>query len=173
MLSRTSLLTVLVLGGTCLLRADPPSIDATALAAVHYISSVAFGAGSNCPHNTPAVCFATIPSPNIPAGQRLVITNISANYSFNPNGGSEVPATALGMLLNIDGTIGNYTFPFDSSQQVGNTTYHYLNKSVKIYADPSIGFFWSVANLTGVGPVFTVGSGGMTVTVTGYLVPNK
>jgi hypothetical protein len=173
MLARNTLLTVIMLGGTCLLRADPPSIDPTALAAVHYSSSIAFGAGTNCPNNTPAVCFATILSPNIPAGQRLVITNISANYSFNPNGGTEVPSTALGMLLNVNGTIGNYTFPFDSSQQVGNSTLHYMNKSVKIFADPSIGFSWSIANLTGIGPVFTVGSGGLSVTVTGYMVPTK
>jgi hypothetical protein len=175
MLSRNTLLTMIMLGGTCLLRADPPSIDPTALTAVQYSSSIAFGAGTgtNCPHNSPPVCFASIPFPNIPAGQRFVITNISGNFRFNPNGGSEVPEADFGIILSINGTYGNYTFPFDSSQQLGNTTYYYMNKNVKLYADPTIGFGWEVGNLNGVGPVFVTGSGGMTVTVTGYLVPNK
>ena len=100
----------------------------------------------------------------------MVIQNISVSFSFNPNGGTEVPAGAVGMLLNLNGTVGSYAFPFDSSKQVGNTTFSYMNKHVQIYADPAIGFSWSVANLTGIGPVFTVGSGGFTLTVSGYLV---
>jgi hypothetical protein len=152
------------------MRADPPSIDPTAAAAVHYTGSIAFGAGTSCSGDTPPVCFATIPF-SVPAGQRLVITNISASFSFDPNGGSEVPSGAVGMLLNVGGTVASYTFPFDSSKQVGAATYSYMNKSVHIFADPAIGFSWSVANLTGIGPVFTVGSGGFGITVTGYLVP--
>ena len=169
MFSRNILLTVFALGGTCILRADPPSIDPLALAAVQYTGSIAFGAGTSCPGDTPPVCFATIPF-SVPEGQRMVIQNISVTFSFNPNGGTEVPAGAVGMLLNLNGTVGSYAFPFDSSKQVGNTTFSYMNKHVQIYADPAIGFSWSVANLTGIGPVFTVGSGGFTLTVSGYLV---
>jgi len=57
---------------------------------------------------------------------------------------------------------------------VGNTTYYYMNKNVKIYADPAIGFSWTIGNLNYAGlPVFTSGTGAMDLTVSGYLVPNN
>jgi hypothetical protein len=155
------------------MRADPPSIDPTALAAVHYTFNQSFGPGTTCQFpatNPPGLCLATVPF-SVPAGQRFVIQDLSANVAFNANGGGDVLAGAIGILLNVGGTIANYTFPFDSSKQVGNTTYYYINKNVKIYADPAIGFGWEIANLTGVGPVFTTGTGSMSITVSGYLVP--
>jgi len=176
---QSTLLTVILLCGASLVNAQGNSgknnIDPAASVAVHYTFSTAFGPGTTCQFpSTTGLCLAAIPFNKIPTGQRFVIQDISASVSFNPNAGSDVLAGAIGILLNVGGTIASYTFPFDSSKQVGNTTYYYMNKNVKIYADPAIGFSWTIGNLNNAGlPVFTSGTGAMDLTVSGYLVPNN
>jgi hypothetical protein len=176
---RNTLLTIFALSSASaafgqITLAELTSIDPTTLVAVHYTYNQSFGPHATCTFpDTAGLCLATAPFSQVPAKQRFVITNISVNASYNANGSSDVMGPAVGILLNVGGTIANYTFPFESSTVVGATTYYYMNRAVHIYADPSIGFGWQISNLAGVGPIFTQGSGGFSLTVTGYLVPDS
>jgi hypothetical protein len=148
-------------------------IDPTALAAVQYTFSQQFGPGTTCKFpDTAGLCLAVITFTGIPTGQRLVITDISAVLSFNPNGSPDAPAGALSFGVNVAGTVAFYNFPWDRSVQVGNLTTYYLNKNLHMFADPGIGFpEILIENLTGIGPIFNAGTGAFGITITGYLVP--
>jgi hypothetical protein len=156
-------------------------IDPTASAATQISVSFQFGPtsviGANACSNPVtyqgvSVCIAS-KSVNLPQGQRFVITNISGSLLFNTNGGSDVAQQTVSMVLNVGNTAASSQIPPDATQVVGTTTYYSFNKSVHMFADPGIGFpEILVGNLSSpIGPFFSTGSGSVSITFQGYLVP--
>jgi hypothetical protein len=156
-------------------------IDPTATTATQISVSFQFGPtsviGANaCPNPVVYlgvnVCVAS-KTLNLTPGQRFVITNISGGLFFNPNGGSDVAQQAVAMVLNVGPNASSSLLPPDSTQVVGTTTYYSFNKSVHMFADPGIGFpEILVGNFSSpLGPFFSTGSGNVSLTFQGYLVP--
>ena len=119
-----------------------------------------------------SVCVAS-KAINLTPGQRFVITNISGSLSFNPNGGSDVAQQTVAMVLNVGTNASSSLIPPDNAQVVGTTTYYSFNKSVHMFADPGIGFpEVLVGNFSSpIGPFFSTGTGSLSITFQGYLVP--
>jgi hypothetical protein len=180
-----TLLTILTLGAATIASGQPPfqgltSIDAHALNAVQFTFGGKYGPGtvlgsSDCPaqkSNSVGYCVA-LANFNVPAGKRLVIENISAGISFNPNGSGAVFGPTLSVGLTVGGTTAFTNLPLETTLTVGSTTYYSTNRSLRLYADPGAGFPELLfQNITGgIGPNLGGATGAFSVTVSGYYVP--
>jgi hypothetical protein len=179
---RSTLLTLVALCGAGSTWAGKPytptTADDTALAATQIRVQFAFGPTSNplvtCPFPTTymgtPVC-ASLATFNVPSGFRFVITNISGSATYNPNGG-EVMSQSAAIVLGLNATDYSSAIPFGQPQQVGTTSYFSFNHAVHMFADPGTGFpEVLISNLTGGFPFFQTGSGFVSITFQGYLVP--
>ena len=144
-------LTILALGAAAIANAQPGqnqnSIDSHALNAIQINVRVQFGPGTTvgsfqCPNqrgNTPGYCIARLDF-NLPNGKRFVVENMSVGVSYNPNGSGLVLLPAIDFLVNVGNSAATSTFPFDSSIAVNGGTQYFMNKNVRFYIDPGIGF---------------------------------
>ena len=149
---KSALLTILTLGAAITASAQPPflnftSIDAHALNAVQLTVQVQFGPGTKpgtfqCPlqKSSPtgyclASWFFTVPN-----GKRLVIENINAGISFNPNGSGLVLDSQMHMGVTVGASTAFSSFPFESVLTVGGVTQYSMNKNVRFYVDSGPGF---------------------------------
>ena len=145
-------------------------VDETAVNAFQLVVQYQFGPGTTCTTDT-GYCFATGHF-IVPQGKRFVIENLSAVVSY-PTTSLDTLAERFSLATQVSNTVCFHSFPFDRVQTVAGTsrTYYYANKSVRVYADPAIGFpKIDLANITGLGPVFTHDKGEANFIVSGYLV---
>jgi hypothetical protein len=155
---------------------DPTANTATQISVAFQYGPTSVIGATACPHPTiylgVSVCPA-VKTINLTPGHRLVITNISGSLSFNPNGGSDVAQQAVSIVLNVGNNASSSNIPPDHTQVVGTTTYYSFNKSVHMFADPGVGFpEILVGNFSSpIGPFFSTGTGYVSITFQGYLVP--
>ena len=155
---------------------DPTAETATQISVAFQFGPTSVIGAAACPHPTIYLGISVCPAVktiNLTAGKRFVITNISGSLSFNPNGGSDVVQQGVAMVLNVGSNASSSQLPPDHTQVVGATTYYSFNKSVHMFADPGIGFpEILVGNFQSpLGPFFSTGSGYVSLTFQGYLVP--
>jgi hypothetical protein len=150
-------------------------VDETAVNAlqlnVHYRFGPGTHPGTDCDGTSTSTgyCFASGHF-TVPQGKRFVIENISAVVGF-PSTSMDTMAQIFSLATQVNNTVCFHTLPFDRIVTVGQTTYYYANKSVRIYVDPAIGFpKIDLGNLAGLGPVFTHDTGYANFVVSGYLV---
>lgn len=168
------------------------SIDPDALAAVQAQVTVQFGVGTSVGKGNPSCpqqvgnsgeCVAsvvmTIPTPAGGGTYRLVITNISATFSYNGST-ADLPQQCLTLQTVLNAAAGNTAtvvpncLPFAQSQTITGFTNYYLNQSVHMFTDLDADFpTFSILNLKGLGPIFTAGGGSLNIGVQGYLVARK
>ncbi|HYL74565.1 MAG TPA: hypothetical protein VEU96_10190 [Bryobacteraceae bacterium] len=155
---------------------DPTASTATQISVAFQFGPTSVIGANACPNPVNylgvSVCVAS-KAINLTPGQRFVITNISGSLSFNPNGGSDVVQQGVAMVLNVGNNASSSQISPDYSQVVGTTTYYSFNKSVHMFADPGIGFpEILVGNFQSpIGPFFSTGTGAVSLTFQGYLVP--
>ncbi len=138
---------------------------------VHYQFGPGTIVGTDCEGTSTSTgyCFATGHF-TVPQGKRFVIENISAVVSF-PSESADTMAQIFSVATNVGGTVAFHTLPFDRIAVVGSNSLYYANKSVRLYADPGIGFpKIDLGNLSGLGPVFTHAKGYASFVLSGYLV---
>ncbi len=154
-------LTILGLGAAITASAQPPflnltSIDPHALNAVQLAVQVQFGPGTKpgsfqCPLQKSSPTGVCLASWNffVPSGKRLVIENINASMSFNPNGSGLILDSAMHMGVTVGASTAFSSFPFESVLTVGGVTQYGMNKNVRFYVDSGPGFpeiFFANAN---------------------------
>ena len=155
---------------------DPTASTATQISVAFQFGPTSVIGATACPNPVTYLGVSVCPAVktiNLTPGQRFVITNISGSLSFNPNGGGDVVQQGVAMVLNVGNNASSSLISPDYTQVVGATTYYSFNKSVHMFADPGIGFpEVLVGNFSSPnGPFFSTGSGYVSITFQGYLVP--
>ncbi len=111
---------------------------------------------TDCPNNL--YCIATFPA--VPAGKRLVVTNVSTQYSLT------TPVTDAAVSIGVDGSLLSDTLDLPAPVKIGDNDSRFV-------ASASITYFVESGHSPTVilqGTYVTPVTFGTTVSITGYLV---